>query len=178
MSLQALVPLLAEPDNELVNEAWSAVNAVALTIPKETQPAFVRVLRVRPHSQHQIPLCQTWAAPAALCGSTTHRCTAPGWHGFCSRQATAPPCNQPHNLALRPRLVPAQGPGSPAAHLPSGNSPGVVHDAISDIHTHRGQLLSLDVVKPLQHMEFAPCTCHGVCAAQCNALLMRTCFCF
>ena len=40
------MPLLAEPDDTLVNEAWAAVNAVALTIPKETQPAFVRVLRV------------------------------------------------------------------------------------------------------------------------------------
>ncbi len=44
--LGACVPLLAEGDEVVVGEAWSAVNAVALTIPKETQPSFVRVLKV------------------------------------------------------------------------------------------------------------------------------------
>lgn len=79
LCVQALVPLLAEPDDALVSEAWAAVNAVALTIPKETQPAFVRVLKVckafvrtpwqpcaSPTRPHNTPNSQASSSPA-LC---------------------------------------------------------------------------------------------------------------
>ena len=43
---QALVPLLAEEDAEVVAACWDALGAVTGSIPKEMQPSFVRCLKV------------------------------------------------------------------------------------------------------------------------------------
>lgn len=43
--IQALVPLLAEDDVELMKTSWDALGAVTDKIPQEMQPSFVRCLK-------------------------------------------------------------------------------------------------------------------------------------
>lgn len=47
-SIQALVPLLAEDEQETLVLCWEALGAVTASIPKEMQPSFVRCVKVSP----------------------------------------------------------------------------------------------------------------------------------
>ena len=66
--LQALVPLLAEDEQEVVAACWEALGAVTASIPKEMQPSFVRCLKVRQAAAGVGQWSQDLARAAALEG--------------------------------------------------------------------------------------------------------------